>query len=93
MDDRARVMMSALLGGLLGGLCGFLYLTEEGRKVRDRIEPFFDEFGEEMRGLRQKVDKARQAAQEGVDSFHEITSQTGADRERWRGGAGPQMPH
>lgn len=68
--------MSALLGGLLGGLCGYLYLTEDGRTVRARVEPFLDDFSDEMRHLRHTVDKARVAAQEGLDSLHEVTGAT-----------------
>ena len=93
VDASSKVLVSALLGGILGGLCGFLYLTEDGRKFRDRIEPFLNEFGDEMKGLSLKVEKARQAAKEGRDAFLDVTEQIRAERKRWRSDSEPNVQH
>jgi gas vesicle protein len=93
VDESSKVLVSVLLGGVLGGLCGFLYLTEDGRKFRDRIEPFFDEFGDDMKSLSRKVKKARQAAQEGLDAFLDVTEQMGAERKRWASSSEPNVQH
>ena len=66
MDDRSRVLMSACLGALIGGVAGYLFLTEDGRRVRERLEPGMDDLLREMRHLRSAAEKARMAAAEGV---------------------------
>jgi hypothetical protein len=66
VDDRSRVLLSACLGALLGGVAGYLYLTEDGRQVRARLEPGMDDVLREMRSLRSAAEKARLAAAEGV---------------------------
>ncbi len=93
IDASSKVLVSALLGGILGGLCGFLYLTEDGRKFRDRLEPFLDEFGDEMKGLSLKLEKARQAAEEGRDAFLDVAGQISAERKRWGSDSEPNVQH
>jgi gas vesicle protein len=66
VEDRARVLMSACLGALIGGVAGYLFLTEDGRRVRDRLEPGMDDLLREMRHLRSAAEKARMAAAEGL---------------------------
>ncbi|MCU0249618.1 MAG: YtxH domain-containing protein [Vicinamibacterales bacterium] len=66
MDDRARVLLSACLGALIGGVAGYLFLTEDGRRVRERLEPGMDDLLREMRHLRSAAEKARMAAAEGL---------------------------
>jgi hypothetical protein len=66
VEDRARVLMSACLGALVGGVAGYLFLTEDGRRLRDRLEPGMDDLLREMRHLRSAAEKARMAAAEGL---------------------------
>jgi hypothetical protein len=73
VDDRSRVLLSAVLGALVGGVAGYLYLTEDGRGLRIRLEPGLDDVAKEMRRLRQAVDKARVAAEEGWRTLEEVT--------------------
>ncbi len=72
MDDRTRVLASACAGALAGGVFGFLYLTDAGRRFRDRVDPRIDEFVTELRRLKRTVEKARAAADESWRTFHEI---------------------
>ena len=51
MDDRSRVLMSACLGALVGGVAGYLFLTEDGARVRERLEPGMDEVLRELKRL------------------------------------------
>ncbi|MCX6549967.1 MAG: hypothetical protein NTY02_02980 [Acidobacteria bacterium] len=64
MDDRSRVLLSACVGAMLGGLAGFLFLTEDGRRVRERLEPGMDDMLREVRRFRGAVEKAQLAAAE-----------------------------
>ena len=80
MDDRSRVLMATCLGAIAGGLCGWLYLTESGRRVRDQIEPRLDDFMNEVTRMRGTVEKARAAANEGWRSLGDIA---GSSQGRW----------
>ena len=72
MEDRARVLMSACLGALIGGVAGYLFLTDDGRRLRERLEPGMDDLLREMRHLRSAAEKARMAAAEGVMTFSDL---------------------
>lgn len=80
MDERSRVLMAAIVGAALGGVYGWLYLTENGRRVREQIEPKLDDFIGEITRVRGTVEKARSAANEGWRSLSEIT---GGGQGRW----------
>ena len=80
MDERSRVLMATFMGAVIGGVWGWLYLTENGRRVRDQIEPKLDDFIGEIARVRGTVEKARTAANEGWRSLSELT---GASQGRW----------
>ena len=79
MDERSRVLMATLAGAIAGGVWGWLYMTENGRRVRDQIEPKLDDFMHEITRLRGTVEKARSAANEGWRSLNEVAGGQG----RW----------
>ena len=72
MEDRARVLMSVCLGALIGGVAGYLFLTDDGRRLRERLEPGMDDLLREMRHLRSAAEKARLAAAEGLLTVSEL---------------------
>ncbi len=76
MDERSRVLMATCLGAVVGGVWGWLYLTENGRRIRDQIEPRLDDFMQEITRVRGTVEKARTAANEGWRSLSEMTGGT-----------------
>lgn len=72
MDERSRVLMATMLGAVAGGVWGWLYLTENGRRVRHQIEPKLDDFISELTRVRGTVEKARTAANEGWRSLNDM---------------------
>lgn len=92
MDDRARVLLSACLGALVGGVAGYLFLTEDGRRVRDRLEPGMDDVLLELRRLRSAAEKARLAAQEGWSTLEELRRPV-TPRQESAWGARPPSPY
>ena len=72
MDERSRVLMATVLGAVIGGVYGWLYMTENGRRVRDQIEPKLDDFVNELTRMRGTVEKARSAANEGWRSLNDM---------------------
>jgi hypothetical protein len=81
VNERSRVLLATVLGGLVGGVWGWLYLTENGRQVRDQLEPRLDDFIKEIGRVRGTVEKARHAANEGWRSLNEATG--GGEGGRW----------
>ncbi len=79
MDERSRVMLSSLLGAALGGVVGYLYLTDQGRKVRQEIEPTLDAIAGELQRARDAGDKVRNVAEEGQKTINNLV---GEDRTR-----------
>lgn len=80
MDERARVLLATCVGALAGGVWGWLYMTDNGRRIRDQIEPKLDAFVNEIGRVRGTVEKARAAADEGMRSLNEVTGGAGG---RW----------
>jgi hypothetical protein len=80
VDERSRVMAASLIGAMAGAVWGWLYMTENGRRVRDQIEPKLDDFVNEIGRLRGTVEKARSAATEGLRSLNDVT---GGAQGRW----------
>ena len=79
MDERSRVLMSALLGAALGGVAGYLYLTEQGRRVRAQIEPTLDGIAAELQRARATGEKVREVARDGQRTLNDLV---GEDRVR-----------
>ena len=80
MDERSRVLLATCLGAVAGGVWGWLYMTENGRRVRDQIEPKLDDFLHEITRMRGTVEKARSVASEGWRSHNDVT---GGAQGRW----------
>ena len=80
MDERSRVLMATFIGALAGGVWGWLYMTENGRRVRDQIEPKLDDFMGEISRVRGTVQKARTAADEGWKSLTDMAAGTQGGR-------------
>jgi len=69
VEDRARVVTSAVLGALVGGIMGYLFLTEDGRRLRERLEPGAEDVLGELRRLGEAAESAKAAASEGLQSL------------------------
>jgi hypothetical protein len=80
VDERSRVLAATVIGAVVGGVWGWLYLTENGRKVKAQIEPKLDDFVRELSSVRGTVEKAKTAANEGWRSLNEITGGTAQGR-------------
>jgi len=74
-SGRARLgpATTMALGAAAGLVLAFLYLTDDGRRLRARIDPFLEGAMDEMKRLRGTAEKARQAWQEGQESLSAFT--------------------
>lgn len=83
MDERTRVLLTALLGAAIGAVAGYLYFTAGGRRLLSELEPRIDAASREIGRLRDTVTKAQTVATEGWRSISEITGSRGGGQ---RGG-------
>lgn len=65
MRERTGILIGLVTGAALGAVAGYLFLTEEGRRFRERIEPELEHLVDEMGRLRETATRASAAAAEG----------------------------
>ena len=82
MDERSRVLLTSLLGAALGGVVGYLYMTENGQRVREQIEPALDTIGSELQRARDAGAKVKDVAKEGQQTLDSIVGE-GRARAAW----------
>lgn len=59
MNDRTSILLSALAGAVIGGCAGYLFLTDEGRRLREDLEPRLAGLADEIERARSLVKDAR----------------------------------
>lgn len=74
MSERSRVVTAACVGAAIGGIWGWLYMTGNGRRLRDRIEPKLDRFRDELAHVQAAGENAKAAIAEGHQLLTAITS-------------------
>lgn len=52
MTERTAIALSVLAGAVVGGVAGYLFFTEDGRQLREELEP-------RLQDLAREIDKAR----------------------------------
>ena len=72
MNERQMVMMGAVVGALVGAAAGYLFFTEHGRTLRDRMEPFVDDLRHEFTRFQRTVQKVGDMANEGMRVVEEF---------------------
>jgi hypothetical protein len=66
------------LGAFVGTVLGYLFLTERGRALRDRLEPSMDDLRREFGRFQRTLERVGEMASEGVGAavqdFHAARS-------------------
>ncbi len=76
--NNSRAMTATLAGAVIGGVAGYLFFTDEGRRVRRQIEPALEDFARELMSFRTTVQKATGVASEGWKLLNEALGETGS---------------
>lgn len=66
------------LAALAGAVVGYLFFTDQGRQLRERLEPMVRAWTEEMGQLQQAAEKVRAAYQESRNSLAAMSRVTHA---------------
>jgi gas vesicle protein len=77
VSEGRAVLTGALMGALIGGAAGYLFFTESGRVVRDRLEPAVDELRREFARFQRTIEKVGDMASEGIRVVQEFNAARG----------------
>ena len=85
MSEQSRVISGAVIGAVAGAVASYLFFTERGRGLRDRLEPAVEDLRKEFARFQTTVEKLGGMASEGMRAFNEFNaarmqSQYGSDR-------------
>ncbi len=61
----SQALTASVVGAVIGGVAGYLFFSDEGRRLRRQIEPALDDFARELNSFRATVSKAVGVASEG----------------------------
>lgn len=71
-------MCGAMVGAIVGAAAGYLFFTERGRVLRERIEPAMDDLRREFTRFQKTIEKAGELATDGmrfVNEFNQARAQ------------------
>ena len=77
VTDQARLCAGASLGALLGIGVAYLFFTDRGRSVRERMEPAVDDLMREFHKFRRTLEKVGDMANDGLRAFNEFQAARG----------------
>ncbi len=73
MSESSRLVAGAAVGAVVGVAVAYLFLTENGRTVRDTLEPIED-LARELNQVRHTIGRIGDVADGGVRAFQEFQS-------------------
>ena len=74
MNEQSRVLASAVVGALVGAAVGYLFFTERGREIRDRLEPGMDGLRQDFGRFQRTLEKVGEMASEGMRVVQEFNT-------------------
>jgi gas vesicle protein len=74
VTERNAVCAGALVGALVGAASTYLFYTDAGRVMRDRLEPAVDDLMREFQKFRRTLEKVGDMANDGLRAFNEFQS-------------------
>ena len=77
MRDQSPVIMCAVVGALVGAVAGYLFFTEGGRGLRDRLEPTVDDLRREFGRFQKTIEKMGDLANDGMRVMEEFKAARG----------------
>ena len=77
MNEQSRVLASAVVGALVGAAVGYLFFTERGREMRDRLEPGMDGLRQDFGRFQRTLEKVGEMASEGMRVVQEFNNARG----------------
>ena len=83
VPDNSRAVAATIAGAVIGGIAGYLFFTDEGRRLRRSIEPALEDIARELNSFRATVQKAAGVANEGWKLISEAVGESGSQARRF----------
>ena len=77
MSEQSRMVMGAAFGALCGAALAYLFFTDRGRSVRDRLEPALDGLRGEFVRFQKALEKVGDLANDGLRVVEEFKTARG----------------
>lgn len=74
MNERTAVTLGAVIGALVGATATYLFFTDRGRQVRDRIEPAIDDLRREFTRFQGTIEQLGRMASDGMRVVEEFNT-------------------
>lgn len=74
MRDRTAVLIGLVAGAVAGGVAGWLWLTDDGRRLRARIEPRLQDLASQAMALSASAKRLQASARSSVQASREVDS-------------------
>ena len=85
MSEQSRVMAGAMVGAVVGAAAAYLFFTDRGREMRDRLEPMVDDLRHEFARFQRTFEKVGDMASEGMRVVNEFN--TARSEAQFKGGS------
>lgn len=74
MNESRVIVAGALVGGLVGAFAGYLFFTESGKGIRNRLEPAVDDLRREFARFQTTLGKLGEMANSGINAVNEFNA-------------------
>ena len=71
-NEQTRVWSGAVLGAVVGAAAAYLFFTERGQELRNRLEPALDDARREFMRFQKTIEKFGDLANDGMRMFNEF---------------------
>jgi gas vesicle protein len=73
--NHSRVVIAgAIVGALIGGAATYLFFTDAGKQIRDRLEPTVDDLRREFGRFQKTLEKVGEMANDGLRVVNEFNA-------------------
>ena len=74
MNEQSRLVTGAVIGAIVGAAASYLFFTERGRGLRERMEPAVDDLRREFTRFQKTVEKLGEMANDGMRVVNEFNA-------------------
>jgi gas vesicle protein len=75
VNEHSRVIVGgAVIGAIVGAAAGYLFFTDNGRTLRERLEPAIDEVRREFMRFQSTIEKVGALANDGMRVVNEFNA-------------------
>jgi gas vesicle protein len=72
VNERTAVTAGALIGALVGGFASYLFFTDRGREMRNRLGPALEGLQHDFARFQGTMEQVGRVANEGMRAFQEF---------------------